>query len=68
MIALYVDDVLLFFGDGDYALGPVLKTIKSFGTISGFDTNWGKSALLYKVSRQGEEKEELSLHIEKVDF
>lgn len=57
-----------FFGDGDSSLRPVKKVIKDFGNILGFDINWGKSALLYRVSRQGMEREELPLHIEEVDF
>lgn len=44
-----------------------MKTIKDFGNISGFDMNWGKSALLYKEKRDEEEREVFSPFIKEVD-
>lgn len=45
-----------------------MNLIKKFGKISGFDINWGNSALLFLDGKREKENEALPWHIKQVDF
>lgn len=45
-ISLYADDILLYLGDVESSLEPVMTLIRDFGDWSGLRINWDKSVLL----------------------
>lgn len=45
-VSLYADDILLYLGDVDSSLGPVMALIGEFGDWLGLQINWDKSELL----------------------
>lgn len=49
-ISLYADDILLYISDPQVSLSPLLKTITTFGSFSGFSINWDKSVVMPLLS------------------
>ena len=45
-IGLYADDVVFTLSDVRTSLSPLLNLIDSFGRLSGFTINWGKSVFI----------------------
>lgn len=45
-IALYADNILLFWGDTSKSLLKAMRMVEEFGNFSGLEINWEKSELL----------------------
>ena len=45
-VGLYADDTLLYLSDPEVSVPPLLDFINSFGTLSGYTINWGKSEFM----------------------
>ena len=45
-VSLYADDTLLYLSDPETSVPPLLDFIKSFGELSGYTINWGKSEFM----------------------
>lgn len=46
LISLYADDTLLYFSDPEISVPPLLDFVESFGKLSGYTINWGKSEFM----------------------
>lgn len=45
-MGLYADDALIYLSDPEASVPPLLDLINSFGELSGFTINWGKSVFM----------------------